>query len=62
MSLSRKPSLRKLKLTVIPKTTFKKRKYESVLKNLNYNLIPQAMSKGLVQNIFSYFVLQTSYP
>ena len=62
MSLSRKPSLRKLKLTLIPKTTFKKRKYESVLKNLNYNLIPQAMSKELVQNIFSYFVLQTSYP
>ena len=62
MSLSRKPSLRKLKRTLIPKTTFKKRKYESVLKNLNYNLIPQAMSKELVQNIFSYFVLQTSYP
>ena len=62
MSLSRKPSLRKLKLTLISKTTFKKRKYESVLKNLNYNLILQAMSKGLVQNIFSYFVLQTSYP
>ena len=62
MSLSRKPSLRKLKRTLIPKTTFKKRKYESVLKNLNYNLILQAMSKGLVQNIFSYFVLQTSYP
>ena len=52
MSLSRKPSLRKLKLTVIPKTTLKTRKYESVLKK----------SKGLVQNIFSYFVLQTSYP
>ena len=32
MSLSRKPSLRKLKRTLIPKTTFKKRKYESVLK------------------------------
>ena len=62
MSLSRKPSLRKLKRTLIPKTTFKKRKYESVLKNLNYNLILQAMSKGLVQNIFSYFALQTSYP
>ena len=62
MSLSRKPSLRKLKLTVIPKTTLKKGKYESALKNLNYNLILQAMSKGLVQNIFSYFALQTSYP